>query len=129
MKRKVQFLGWFVALTAATGVFATVSWSTVHLSLVKSEPSADQHVTDTLSTIRLWFNQEPDKARSNIRMEGPHGGVEMGPTKGNDDPRSVVAEVKGSLSEGEYMVKWEAAGADGDAVRGRYKFFVEAPHR
>ena len=129
MKRKMQFLGSLVALIAAMGVFATVAWSTVHLSLVKSEPAADQHVTDTLSTIQLWFNQEPDKARNKILLEGPHGDVEMGAAKGTDDPRSVVAEVKGALSGGEYTVKWEAAGGDGDAVLGRYKFLVEAPHR
>jgi methionine-rich copper-binding protein CopC len=96
---------------------------------VKSEPAADQHVTDTLSTIQLWFNQEPDKARNKIVLKGSHGDVEMGPAKGTDDPRSVVAEVKGDLHSGEYTVNWEAAGGDGDVVRGRYKFLVEAPHR
>jgi methionine-rich copper-binding protein CopC len=109
-----------LAVTPATGL------ALFHNHLVKSAPAADQVVTGSPKEIRLWFAEKVEPKFSSVTLMKPDSTkIAVGKPAATDDPKSIVAEVTGSLAAGSYTIVWRTAGDDGHAVRGRYSFSVK----
>ncbi len=115
-----------IAIAFSTLIFVSVAASAWHLDLTASYPKADEVLTESPDTIRLWFTQAPELALAGISLEGVEGKVEIGKVQKTDDAKSFKAEVLEQLRPGSYRVVWRAAGSDGHAIRGRYDFEVRA---
>jgi len=111
-------------VTALLGGFCTTAAFALHLQLTDSAPKKDQTVADTVSTIRLWFNENPSLAVSRIAIEGPGGEVATEAVAATDDPKSFATTIKGALLPGSHTVSWRTAGSDGHVLRGEYQFVV-----
>ena len=42
--------------------------------------------------------------------------------------KSMMADLKAHLSDGNYVVSWQAAGDDGHVSKGEFKFSVKSAH-
>jgi methionine-rich copper-binding protein CopC len=104
---------------------ALSSLALAHTHLEKTEPADGAVLKAAPSHVELWFNEKPDLTVSKIAVAGPSGAVEVGPTHSISD-KSIVADVRSRLSDGEYVVKWQAAGDDGHVSKGEFKFSVKS---
>jgi methionine-rich copper-binding protein CopC len=116
-------LGATLTLSVATLMLTGAAY--MHLTLVDSRPKEGATVAESPTNIWLRYNQRPDVSRSGISVRGPDGAVALGKAE-QADSLSLSAKVMMALEPGEYTVSWLAAAYDDHAIRGRYKFTVEA---
>lgn len=98
-----------------------------HGVLKSSVPAKDAHVDSAPSELRLTFAATSTLSVTRLRLIGPDGAmVLLGPLRhaDGDSAHVVVAEVRGRMSIGTYVVEWQSVGADGHPVRGNYSFMV-----
>lgn len=98
-----------------------------HTHLEKTEPADGAALKTAPSHVELWFNERPDLTVSKIAVSGPSGAVDVGPTHSMSD-KSMMADFKGHLANGAYIVSWQAAGDDGHVSKGEFKFSIGAAH-
>lgn len=112
--------------TPPTPVLATAP--TFHLRLVRSDPVGDSTVASPPKAIRLWFSEEPQVKLSMLTLTSPDGGaVELGAVRTEGpDPLLLMADVKGTMASGRYLVRWRTASRDGHPVTGEFGFSVTA---
>jgi len=97
-----------------------------HGQLLRSVPADDSHLTAVPGEIRLVFSESVNPAFVRIEMVG-HTGE---PTaldairNAGDSTAVVVAGIVGQLTAGSYAVSWQALGADGHPMRGRFTFMI-----
>jgi methionine-rich copper-binding protein CopC len=96
-----------------------------HTHLEKTEPVDGATLKAAPAHVELWFNEKPDLTVSKITIGGPAGAVAVGPTHLMSD-KSITADVRGQLSDGEYLVSWQAAGDDGHVSKGEFRFSVKS---
>jgi methionine-rich copper-binding protein CopC len=115
-------------LTAAIALTVTPAVALAHGRLVASNPAADSRITAAPRELRLTFSEKAELAVSRVRLLGPDGkAVALAPlTASDDEGRTVVAAVQGSLAPGAYTVEWQLVGRDGHPVRGKFSFVVGA---
>jgi methionine-rich copper-binding protein CopC len=111
-----------VMIASALSAFALA-----HTHLEKTEPADGAVLTAAPSHVELWFNEKPDLTVSKITVAGSSGAVAVGPTHSMSD-KSMMADIKTHLSDGNYVVSWQAAGDDGHVSKGEFKFSVKAAH-
>ncbi len=92
-----------------------------HMKPVKSEPAADAAASP--KQVQVWFTQSPDPKLSKLEMTGPSGSIELTGVRVTAD-KSIIATVDGSLADGRYSVRWQAAGDDGHLQKGEFAFTV-----
>ncbi len=95
-----------------------------HMKPVKSEPAADAAVATSPKQVQVWFTQSPDPKLSKLAMTGPSGSIKLTDVRVTAD-KSIVATVDGSLTDGRYSVRWQAAGDDGHLQKGEFAFTVQ----
>jgi len=111
------------AVVLIAGVFATLALA--HNKLLKSAPAAGAVLRTSPARVEMWFAEKPDLAVTKIAVKGPAGPVETGPTHANAGA-SIVADFKGKLADGPYVVSWQTAGDDGHVAKGDFSFTVKS---
>ena len=96
-----------------------------HNELLKTEPAAGAALKTAPAHVELWLSEKPDLTISKIAVKGPSGPVEMGPIHSLPD-KSLIADFKGKLSNGQYVVNWQTAGDDGHVSKGQFSFTVKS---
>jgi methionine-rich copper-binding protein CopC len=110
------------AVVLVAGAFATLALA--HNKLMKTEPAGGAVLKTSPAHVELWFAEKPDPAVSKIAVKGPAGAIELGATRSTD--KSLVADVKGVLGDGQYTVSWQTSGDDGHVSKGEFGFRVQA---
>ena len=130
MKRLIHTLDKMVCMIPAIGLTVLlVSCSSTEQSpmVAKSEPAADAVLTESPSSLRIFFTEAPDADSSNITMTGPDGEVTMTllHTMGMNDLMIFINDLP--LANGSYTVNWTAPlGERKTEYTGSYSFAVAA---
>jgi len=96
--------------------------------LQRTEPDDGSIVTETPPSIQLWFLiADYDAAHSWIELRGPKGKKELGPVR-LVGKRSLAADIREALPDGDYVAEWWAGDDDGHGFKGTTKFTVKRPH-
>ena len=100
-----------------------------HARLVRSQPTAGQHLTASPSSIRLVFSETPMVAVSRVTLLDARGDtVRLGPVHADAaDAHTMLADVTTPLDSGSYAVHWSTAADDGHASQGSFTFVVTEP--
>jgi copper resistance protein C len=106
-----------ILVASAVSVFA-------HMKAAKMEPAANATVTTPLSRIQVWFTQAPDPKVSKLELVGPGGAVKLTGFQVTKE-KSIVANVDGTLGDGRYTARWQAAGDDGHVQKGEFAFTIK----
>jgi methionine-rich copper-binding protein CopC len=106
-----------IVASSAVTVFA-------HMKASKMEPAANSTVTTSPARIQVWFTQAPDPKVSKLELAGPAGPIKLTGFQVTAG-KSIVATVDGSLTDGRYTARWQAAGDDGHVQKGEYVFTVK----
>jgi methionine-rich copper-binding protein CopC len=104
---------------------ALVTLALAHNKLLKSAPAAGAALNTSPARVEMWFAEKPDLTVSKIAVKGPRGAVETGPIHANAET-SIVADFKGKLAGGQYVVSWQTAGDDGHVAKGDFSFSVKS---
>jgi methionine-rich copper-binding protein CopC len=112
-----------IAVAIFAGALATLAIA--HNKLMKTEPAAGAALKASPSHVEMWFEEKPDLTVSKIAVKGPAGAVEMGPLHANTE-KSLVADFKGKLANGQYVVSWQTAGDDSHVSKGDFSFSVRS---
>ena len=104
---------------------AFVTLALAHNKLLKSAPAAGAALNTSPARVEMWFAEKPDLTVSKIAVKGPRGAVETGPIHANAET-SIVADFKGKLAGGQYVVSWQTAGDDGHVAKGDFSFSVKS---
>ena len=94
-----------------------------HILMEKTEPADGETLTRPPRSLRVWFNRPPDVEKSELKLEGPAGELELEGlhTMGDDD---LMVRIVGRMPDGEYTASWKAAGDDGHERNGTWTFKV-----
>ena len=117
-----------VLLVAAGLSLAAAAPAPFHLRLTKSSPTANAALSAPPTSIDLWFSQPPELPVTSVKLVGPGASeVSLAPlTRAKAEGAPIVAAVKGTVSPGEYDVRWRTMAKDGHVVSGTFKFTVAA---
>jgi methionine-rich copper-binding protein CopC len=107
----------FVLVAATTTVFA-------HMKASKFEPAAGSTVTTSPPRVQVWFTQAPDPKVSRLDVSGSAGAVKLQAFRVTAE-KSIIATVEGTLANGRYIARWQAAGDDGHIQKGEFAFTVQ----
>ena len=98
-----------------------------HTELKSSSPARDEVLRTAPTEIRLTYTARPEVALSDIKVSSAAGAaVEMGKVARGKDSLTIVAPVRGAMSDGAYVITWRTAGKDGHVIRGRIPFSISA---
>lgn len=114
-----------------TGVVAFTPRSMRYIGLARSVPAKDSHVMTAPKEIRLTFTESVDVSKSSVELASADGkAVALDTLRAvADAPRDAVARVTGTLTSGNYTVKWRAVAADGASGSGSFSFmFMPMTH-
>ncbi len=129
MTRSIRrFRTWATLVVVALLVPALAGAARWHNHLVKSSPAADEVLSASPDTIRLWFAEPTIPRLSGIALWtiGPDSSRRsMGPVAGTDTVVSVAAAVLAPLAAGTYRIRWRTASEDGHVIRGHIDFTVQ----
>jgi methionine-rich copper-binding protein CopC len=95
-----------------------------HMKASKTEPAANSTVATSPARLQVWFTQAPDPKVSRLELAGPAGPVKLTAFQVTS-AKSIVASVDGTLADGRYTARWQAAGDDGHVQKGDYAFTVK----
>jgi len=123
MKPKLFRFRNLFAMVLFAGALTTLAIA--HNKLMKTEPAAGAILTASPSHLEMWFEEKPDLTVSKIAVKGPAGAVGMGPLHANTE-KSMVADFKGKLANGQYAVSWQTAGDDSHVSKGEFSFSVKS---
>jgi copper resistance protein C len=118
MVRRLAHAFVLIAIVAASAATALA-----HMKAAKMEPAAEATVTSP-SRVQIWFTQAPDPKVSKLELTGPAGVAKLSGFQVTAG-KSLVATVDGTLADGRYTVRWQAAGDDGHVQKGEYAFTVK----
>ncbi len=97
-----------------------------HPKLLKSTPAASATVSAAPTHLSATFNEKVTPALSKLVLLGAAADTipleAVGLASG--DNKTLSAKISRALAPGRYVVKWQAAGADGHPVRGEFSFVV-----
>lgn len=122
-----SFRAWMstlLALAVSGSMLAAVPPS-FHFALARSQP-ADGATVRTVTAIRLWFTEAPEKGTVSIHVLDaggdplPAGDV----VRGEGDGSAFTLPFSDALAAGAYQVIWRGMGDDGHVVRGEFGFRV-----
>jgi methionine-rich copper-binding protein CopC len=109
------------AVAIAAALIATATWA---LDAQRMDPGKDQILTRPPQHLRVFFDQEPDPAKSQLTLTGPEGELKLEGlhTMGEKD---LMVRIVGRVADGEYTATWKATAADGSTSEGQWKFVVK----
>lgn len=111
------------AVAFLTGAFATIALA--HNKFMKSEPANGAMLKTSPARVEMWFEEKPDLTVSRIVVKGPAGDIAIGPVRASGE-KSIAADFKGGLADGEYVVSWQTAGDDSHVSKGQFSFSVKS---
>ena len=94
-------------------------------AVVRSLPAEGVAATAPLTSVRVWFNEHTDLARSEIALEGPDGSIPLVGTHSMGEG-DLMASIGLQTPPGDYALTWTAAGGGGATASGVVNFTVEA---
>ena len=105
-----------IAMTVAAALWA--------LDAQRMDPGKDQTLSRPPQHLRVFFNVEPDPAKSQLTLVGPEGELKLEGlhTMGEND---LMVRIVGRVADGEYTASWKATGVDGSTSEGQWKFAVK----
>jgi methionine-rich copper-binding protein CopC len=120
------------ALLAATHEVATAATTPanagMHLGLKRAEPGANDTVSASPATLKLWFTQSVQAAGTSLRVTGAADHIvaigDVSVEKAELSP--AVVKVNETLKPGTYVVAWRTMAADGHPATGKFSFTVRA---
>ena len=96
-----------------------------HGRLRHSIPSSGAQLKVAPTELRLTFSEPFELAYARVELLGPSGSVSLGQIIQRADSASLmVVPIRGGLDAGEYVVRWQIAGADGHPTRGEFSFTI-----
>ncbi|MEP6618777.1 MAG: CopD family protein [bacterium] len=97
-----------------------------HARLKSSAPANGEVVSIVPALLRLDFTESPELALTSVEIRGADGRlIPLGPLQfAPDSHRAIVAQLRGALAAGGYVVTWQVVGDDGHPVRGTFSFAV-----
>ena len=103
---------------------ALVAAAAFALGAQKMDPEKDATLTRPPQHLRVFFDVEPDPAKSELKLSGPEGELEIEGlhTMGEKD---LMGRIVGRVADGEYTASWKATGVDGSTSEGQWKFTVK----
>ena len=106
----------FLAILLAAAVWA--------LGAHKMDPEKNATLTRPPQHLRVFFDVEPDPAKSELELAGPEGELKIEGlhTMGEKD---LMGRIVGRVADGEYTASWRATGVDGSTSEGQWKFTVK----
>ena len=113
-------------VAGALAVVCVASAAFAQARFVKATPAAGSKV-DSVTEVRLEFNERIDPRFSGLTLTAPHGvNVELGePEVESGDPRTLVVPVTNVLQAGPYTVHWSVASLDDRSTQGEFSFTVK----
>ena len=114
------------ALGAVLALTAPLRSAQAHPRLLSAEPAADSRLTTLPTRLSLTFSEQLTLALSRLTLSDSAGRAVALDTlrAGAGDAKSLTARIRGALAPGRYLVRWQAAGADGHPLRGTYRFEI-----
>jgi copper transport protein len=120
--RRLALVAGLVAVLHLLGPIPTAS---AHATLLFTTPTVDGAVPSTPPQIQLVFDQPVRPLGSSLRLTGEAGGpVPIGEPVSGNSGQTVTARVLAPLPAGQYLVRWQVAGQDGDIMTGQFRFAV-----
>jgi copper transport protein len=112
-------------LMAVLSLVGPIPTASAHATLLFTTPAVDGAVPSTPPQIQLVFDQPVRPLESSLRLTSDAGGpVPIGEPVSGDKGQTVTARVLAPLPTGQYLVRWQFAGQDGDIMTGEYRFAV-----
>jgi copper transport protein len=97
-----------------------------HTKLVRSQPKANEVLSQTPKLIELWFTEELEPGLTSIEVnDEQRNRVDKGFVGLSEGNKKAEIEL-GELRHGVYTVVWKTVSADQHVIRGRFAFSVEA---
>jgi methionine-rich copper-binding protein CopC len=116
---------WRTLLVTVVAFLALAAPASAHVRLLASDPQPGQELARPPQSIRLTFDT-PLKAAPVITLTDP-AGAEWSVGHPSMDGQAVTVAVNPQWAPaGEYVVKYQATGADGHLVPGEVKFKITA---
>lgn len=108
-----------IALLAA--LIATAAWA---LDAQRMDPGKGDTLSRPPQHLRVFFDVEPDPAKSELKLVGPEGELKLEGlhTMGEND---LMVRIVGRVADGEYTASWKATATDGSTSEGEWKFVVK----
>ena len=116
------------ALSALLLLCVLPSRANAHTRLLRSTPAAGVTISAAPLELRLVFSEAPELAYTSIVLRASDGAVVTlsPPAIAAGTVATVVCGIRGEIRSGRYTVEWQAGGADGHPVKGRYTFTVSS---
>ena len=113
-----------LAALAAVLAMAAQPAAFAHAFLDNATPKVGSVVTVPPKTIRIQFTKPIEAAFSHIQLIAPDGTtVATGPaTTDPSDPTQLIAPITGTLSPGQYQVRWDIVAVDTHRTNGHFPF-------
>ena len=112
----------FLAILFVVAAFTAASvWA---LGAKGMDPEKNATLTRPPQHLRVFFDVEPDPAKSQLTLAGPEGELKIEGlhTMGEKD---LMGRIVGRVADGEYTASWKATGVDGSTSEGQWKFAVK----
>lgn len=98
--------------------------ASAHAKLLRSQPKANETLSQPPKLIELWFTEELEPGLNTIEAKDQQGNrVDRGPVTLAEGNKKAQIEL-GELNSGVYTVVWKSLSADQHAIRGRFTFTV-----
>lgn len=108
-----------LALLVLPGVLLAHQW------LRASDPADGGTLDAVPGQVTLTFSEPVRLEFTELEVRGPEGPLVLGELRrGDDNPRILVAPVRGGWHPGEFTVRWLTVGADGHRTGGTFAFTV-----
>ncbi|MEP1122783.1 MAG: copper resistance protein CopC [Ilumatobacter sp.] len=119
---------WGRLVTAVVIVVAGLSWSgpvSAHADLVETIPGNQAVLDEAPSEIVLTFSEAIDPVEPALRVVDADGNdVDLGTADQSRGDTTLGVEIDETLSNGTYVVAWQALSADSHNIRGAFTFSV-----
>ncbi|HEX6729442.1 MAG TPA: CopD family protein [Pyrinomonadaceae bacterium] len=122
-KRRFATVGRALVILLMTIVPST---ALAHTKLVRSQPKANEVLSQTPKLIELWFTEELEPGLTSIDVSDEQSNrVDKGSVALSEGNKKATIEL-GELRPGVYTVAWKTVSADQHVIRDRFAFSVEA---
>jgi copper resistance protein C len=100
-----------------------------HLKLSRSEPAANERLTASPTSVKLWFTQRPELSVTSIKIKAGSGAAAveraLAPlSRAAAANAPITAPVGAALAAGHYEVVWRTMARDGHVLNGVIPFDV-----
>lgn len=112
-------------VTSLVALVTGIAWA--HATLVRSDPAANERVSEPPARLRLEFSEAVTPRTSRIDLVAPDSQrLSLALRGDSSDARVLIAEVPRLADAGTFRVEWRLIGPDGHAVTGRYSFTIDS---